>query len=98
MARNGCQEFRSYFCIMSTNQLVFRDTVEKSRDVKVKHFYTSLLCLPIIFMLSSKLWLQRFPALKSLLCPQRGQVGKMSGNARKWALFRAGWKMETKIH
>lgn len=98
MARNGCQEFRSYFCIISTNQLVFCDTVEKSRDVKLKQFYISLLCLPIIFMLSSKLWLQKFPALKSLLCPQRGQVGKCLAMPETWALFRAGWKMETKIH
>lgn len=89
MARNGCQEFRSYFCIISTNQPVFCDTVEKSRDVKLKHFYTSLLCLPIIFMLSSKLWLQRFPAFKSLLCPQRGQVEKMSGNARNMGIIQS---------
>lgn len=65
-ARSRSLEIISASCGGSANRLVFCDTVGKSRDFKLKHFHTSLLCLPIIFELPSKLQLQRFPALKSL--------------------------------
>lgn len=96
-ARSRSSEFISVSCGRSANQLVFYDAVEKFRDVKLKHFYTSLLCLPIIFDLPSKLWLQRFPALKSLSALKVDRWERHLAMPEARALFRAGWKMKTKI-
>lgn len=85
MARNGCQEFRSYFCIISPNQLVFCDTVEKSRDVKLKHFYTSLLCLPI------NIHAQLKTLAPEISCPQVSFVpSKRAGGKNVWQCQKHG--------
>lgn len=99
-ARSKSSEVISVSCGSSVNQLVFCDTVnsEKFRDVKLKHFYTSLVCLPVIFELPSKLWLQSFPVLKTLSALKEDRWKKYLAMPETWTLFRAGWKMETKIY
>lgn len=47
-ARSRSSEVILVSCGSSANQLVFSDTVEKFKDVKLKHFYRSLLCPPVI--------------------------------------------------
>lgn len=95
----GVQKLFLYH-VETANQLLFCDTVnsEKFRDVKLKHFYTSLLCPPIISELSSKLWLQRFPTLKTLSALKEDRWEKYLAMPETWASFRGGWKMETKTH
>lgn len=97
-ARSRSLEIISASCGSSANRLVFRDTVGKSRDFKLKYFHISLLCLAIIFVLPLKLWLQRFPALKSLSVLKEERWEKCLVMPGTWALFKAEWKMENKIH
>lgn len=96
-ARSRSSEIISASCRSSANRLVCCNTVGESRGFKLKHFHTSLLCLPIIFVFPLKLWLQRFPALKSLSALKDERWEKCLVVPGTWALFRVEWKMEKKI-
>lgn len=74
-ARSRSLEIISVSCGSSANGLVFCDTVGKSGDFKLKQFHTSLLRLPIIFVLPLNLWPQRFTA-ENLFLPSKRKGGK----------------------